>query len=101
MNHQFASMLGSANANSGGVTPDDSGFGGHGNHGAGSLANEGVGNGLDAPPPGQDYNFNDDAGTSPGNPGAKGGNGYDPHPVAPGASVEIIGAAHALEHLFG
>jgi hypothetical protein len=43
------------------------------NHG-----NEGVGNGVDAPPPGHAYSFNDGAGTSPGNPGAHGGNGYRP-----------------------
>lgn len=41
----------------------------------GAHGNEGVGNGQDAPPPGHDTNFNDGAGTSPGNPGAKGGNG--------------------------
>lgn len=32
--------------------------------------NEGVGNGQDAPPPGQSTNFNDGPGTSPGTPGA-------------------------------
>jgi len=36
-----------------------------------SHGNEGVGNGEDAAPEGQDSNFNDVAGTSPGNPGAK------------------------------
>jgi hypothetical protein len=92
MNYQFASTDG------GSVTPDSSGTGGHGNHGAGSLANEGVGNGLDAPPPGQDYNFNDAAGAVPGQPGAQGGNGYDPHPVT---AVEIIGAAFILDHVAG
>ncbi|MCK4784508.1 MAG: VCBS domain-containing protein, partial [Desulfobacteraceae bacterium] len=40
------------------------------NHG-----NQGVGNGVDATPPGHDRDFNDDPGTAPGNPGAKGGNG--------------------------
>ena len=35
--------------------------------------NEGVGNGADAAPPGHDCNFNDGPGTSPGNPGARGG----------------------------
>ncbi len=38
-----------------------------------SHGNEGVGNGEDAAPAGQDSNFNDGAGTSTGNPGAKGG----------------------------
>jgi len=38
-----------------------------------SHGNEGVGNGEDAPPPGHDGNFNDGPGTSPGNPGARGG----------------------------
>ena len=50
------------------------GGGGGGNGGVGSSANSGVGNGPDAPPPGLTYNFNDGAGTAPGNPGAKGGN---------------------------
>lgn len=36
-----------------------------------SHGNEGVGNGEDAAPAGQDSNFNDGAGTSTGNPGAK------------------------------
>ncbi len=49
---------------------DGGGGGGGGVHG-----NEGVGNGEDPPPPGHDFNFNDGAGTSPGNPGAKGGHG--------------------------
>ena len=40
-----------------------------------SHGNEGVGNGEDAPPPGHDHNTNDGAGTSPGQPGSKGGNG--------------------------
>jgi Ca2+-binding RTX toxin-like protein len=35
--------------------------------------NEGVGNGEDPPPPGHDTNWNDGSGTSPGNPGSKGG----------------------------
>ena len=34
--------------------------------------NNGVGNGIDGPPPGND-GFNDGPGTGPGNPGAKGG----------------------------
>ncbi|MFZ5557165.1 MAG: VCBS domain-containing protein [Pseudomonadota bacterium] len=37
--------------------------------------NEGVGNGEDPPPPGHDDNWNDGPGTSPGNPGSKGGQG--------------------------
>lgn len=36
-----------------------------------SHGNQGVGNGQDAAPAGQTVNFNDGAGTSPGNPGAK------------------------------
>lgn len=52
------------------------GGGGSGGNGGGSTANEGVGNGVDAPPPGHDLSFNDGAGTGPGNPGAQGGNGY-------------------------
>jgi VCBS repeat-containing protein len=35
--------------------------------------NEGLGNGYDAPPPGHSYNWNDGDGTSPGNPGRRGG----------------------------
>ncbi len=35
--------------------------------------NEGLGNGQDAPPPGHDTNWNDGPGTSPGNPGRRGG----------------------------
>jgi VCBS repeat-containing protein len=38
-----------------------------------SHGNEGLGNGSDAPPPGHDQNYNDGPGTSPGNPGSKGG----------------------------
>lgn len=38
-----------------------------------TKGNEGVGNGEDPPPPGHDTNWNDGEGTSPGNPGAKGG----------------------------
>jgi Ca2+-binding RTX toxin-like protein len=41
-----------------------------GRHGKG---NEGVGNGEDPPPPGHDTNWNDGAGTSPGDPGRLGG----------------------------
>jgi len=36
-----------------------------------SHGNEGVGNGQDAPPPGQDVNQNDGPGTAPGQPGSK------------------------------
>ncbi|AYC32737.1 hypothetical protein D3880_10210 [Pseudomonas cavernae] len=39
-----------------------------------SHGNQGLGNGQDAPPPGHDTNWNDGPGTSPGNPGANGGN---------------------------
>lgn len=52
-----------------------SGGGGNGGGGGGSQGNEGVGNGVDGPPPGHDGNQNDGAGTSPGNPGSSGGNG--------------------------
>lgn len=54
------------------------GGGGGGNGGVGSVANEGVGNGADAPPPGHTTSFNDGAGTGTGSPGAQGGNGYRP-----------------------
>ena len=33
--------------------------------------NEGVGNGIDPPPPGHSTNYNDYPGTGPGNPGSK------------------------------
>jgi VCBS repeat-containing protein len=52
--------------------------GGGGSNGGGSTGNEGIGNGVDGPPPGHDTSFNDGPGTSPGNPGAQGGNGYRP-----------------------
>ncbi|MDP1612945.1 MAG: VCBS domain-containing protein [Sulfuritalea sp.] len=52
------------------------GGGGGGNGGGGgSQGNEGVGNGVDAPPPGHEASFNDGAGTGPGSPGAQGGIG--------------------------
>ncbi len=54
------------------------GGGGGGNGGVGSQGNEGVGNGVDGPPPGHTTSFNDGPGTGPGNPGAQGGNGYRP-----------------------
>lgn len=44
-----------------------------GGNGGGSKGNEGVGNGVEGPPPGHDTSFNDGPGTGPGNPGAKGG----------------------------
>jgi len=44
-----------------------------GNWGDKPKGNQGVGNGEDPPPLGHDHNFNDGPGTSPGNPGAKGG----------------------------
>lgn len=72
--------------------PTFSGTGGHGNGGVGSLANEGVGNGADAPPPGQDYNFNDEAGTGPGNAGAQGGNGYIPDHTDAAALLVGVGS---------
>lgn len=49
------------------------GDGTHGKPGRCEKGNEGVGNGEDPPPPGHDYNWNDGPGTSPGNPGRKGG----------------------------
>jgi VCBS repeat-containing protein len=50
-----------------------------------SHGNEGVGNGSDAPPAGHDQNYNDGPGTSPGNPGSKGGIALPvPKPVAGG-----------------
>lgn len=65
--------------------------GGGGAGGGGSQGNAGVGNGTDAPPPGQDYNFNDDAGTSPGNPGAQGGYGYQPQlPAVPDMASTVM-----------
>ena len=67
------------------------GGGSGGNGGVGSSANAGVGNGRDAPPPGQTYNFNDGAGAAPGNPGARGGNGYQPDiPAAPPGRPDIV-----------
>lgn len=53
-----------------------SGGGGTGAGGVGTQGNEGVGNGVDGPPPGHDNSFNDAPGTSPGKPGAQGGNGW-------------------------
>lgn len=64
------------------------GGGGNGGNG-GSKGNEGVGNGVDAPPPGHTYSFNDGAGTSPGHPGAQGGNGYRPLPDVAHANILI------------
>ncbi len=53
--------------------------GGGGGGGGGSHGNEGVGNGVDGPPPGHaNGSFNDGPGTAPGSPGAQGGNGYRP-----------------------
>ncbi|MBC7666849.1 MAG: putative Ig domain-containing protein, partial [Caulobacter sp.] len=80
----FRLTFGASTGGGGGSGGGGGGGGGGGNGGGGgSTANQGVGNGQDAPPPGQSYNFNDGAGTGPGNPGAKGGNGYTPHGVAP------------------
>ncbi|MEJ6022380.1 beta strand repeat-containing protein [Ramlibacter sp. PS4R-6] len=64
-----------------GKTGGGGGNNGGGGNGSGSQGNEGVGNGPDAPPPGHDYDHNDGDGTSPGNPGSQGGNGYQPHEV--------------------
>ncbi|MHB0986531.1 MAG: putative Ig domain-containing protein [Sulfuricella sp.] len=50
----------------------------------GGHGNEGVGNGQDAPPPGHDSNWNDGPGTSPGNPGSRGGNSRDDNSSRPG-----------------
>jgi trimeric autotransporter adhesin len=41
--------------------------------GRAGKGNEGLGNGQDAPPPGHSTNWNDGPGTSPGNPGRRGG----------------------------
>lgn len=46
-----------------------------------SKGNEGVGNGLDAPPPGHDTNINDGAGSSPGQPGRKHRGDHDDDPL--------------------
>jgi VCBS repeat-containing protein len=46
-----------------------------------SKGNEGVGNGADAPPPGNGTNVNDGAGTSPGHPGRKQGSERDDDPL--------------------
>jgi VCBS repeat-containing protein len=55
-----------------------------------SHGNEGVGNGSDAPPAGHDQNYNDGPGTSPGNPGSKGGIGLPlPKPAAAGANTVL------------
>lgn len=51
------------------------GGGGGGHGGGGSQGNEGVGNGVDGPPPGHNESFNDGPGTAPGRPGAAGGDG--------------------------
>lgn len=73
------------------------GGGNGGGNGGGSDANAGVGNGSDAPPPGHDYNFNDGSGTSPGEPGAKGGNGYQPQLLErPEEPVSAIESAHQI-----
>ncbi len=51
----------------------------NGNHSG--KGNEGLGNGLDAPPPGHETNWNDYEGTSPGNPGSR--NPNVPHNSGP------------------
>lgn len=45
------------------------------------TGNEGLGNDQDAPPPGHDFNYNDGAGTSPGQPGRKEGSERDKDPI--------------------
>lgn len=65
---------------------------GGGGGGGGSKGNEGVGNGEDPPPPGHDDNFNDGPGSSPGNPGAKGGNGL-------GHTMRALSAAQEMPQL--
>jgi VCBS repeat-containing protein len=52
----------------------------------GVHGNEGVGNGADPPPPGHTTNQNDGPGTSPGNPGNKGG-----HQLGTSASDTLTG----------
>ena len=78
-------------------------FASGGGGGGGNGGNAGVGNGQDAPPPGQTYNFNDGADTMPGNPGARGGNGHRPDiPAAPPGRPDIVppGMVGAvLEHI--
>jgi hypothetical protein len=56
-----------------------------------SHGNEGVGNGEDAAPAGQDTNFNDGPGTGPGNPGAKRGSVSSRTPS--GAGVDTAATA--------
>ncbi|MCF8198712.1 MAG: VCBS domain-containing protein [Sulfuritalea sp.] len=74
------------------------GGGGGGNGGGGgSQGNEGVGNGVDGPPPGHDVSFNDGPGTGPGNPGAQGGNGYRPPNRADVVMSEVRVASPILE----
>lgn len=88
------------------------GGGGGGGGGGKSGGNEGVGNGQDGPPPGHDHSFNDGEGTSPGNPGAKGGNGYVPlepphapslaaHPVAAQTATGMGTHGHSARLAFG
>jgi len=74
-----------------------------GGSGGGSGGNEGVGNGEDPPPPGHTYNFNDGPGTSPGSPGAQGGNGYVPTPPQhETVATEVhVGAAIGSAELIG
>ena len=55
-----------------------------------SHGNEGVGNGDEATPSGQDDNFNDHAGTTPSNPGAKGGNGKDSFITDDGGKIFVF-----------
>lgn len=66
--------------------------------------NEGLGNGQDAPPPGHTTNWNDGLGTSPGNPGRKGGGQHSMLGLAYGISKLAGGKgidAHRLDRGFG
>ncbi|MDP2809214.1 MAG: VCBS domain-containing protein, partial [Rhodocyclaceae bacterium] len=74
-----------------------SGGGGGGGGGGSQQGNEGVGNGVDGPPPGHDVSFNDGPGTGPGNPGAQGGNGYRPPRREDIAMTELRIASPILE----
>ncbi len=74
---------------------DSSGGGGGGGGGGGSKGNEGLGNGEDAPPPGHDTSFNDGPGTSPGDPGARGGRW---HPADAPQAMKVGAAPGPDEH---
>jgi VCBS repeat-containing protein len=79
-------------------TPRVGGGGGGGGNG-GSNGNEGVGNGVDAPPPGHDDSFNDAIGSGPGNPGAQGGNGLGrDRPTSPQRKQKSVGVSIVGSH---